>query len=132
MTDNERIDGKVKQQGTVTLGRREVPEESAQLDGPACSCARYSERAVVLGTYRKEQHEPAEAVRFGPLLVFERLWDELENSHDAAAAALGAEARVSGGASIVPHRSALALRSRQRQGRRKVGEESLQEQDGRG
>ena len=74
---NERVDGKVKQRVIATLGRRDVLEESGKLDGLASSCARFAERVAVLDAYRKGEHEPAETVRFGPPLVFERLWKEL-------------------------------------------------------
>ena len=74
---NERVDGKVKQRVIATLGRKDVLEESGQLDGLASSCARFAKRVAVLDAYRKGHHEPAEAVRFGPPLVFERLWREL-------------------------------------------------------
>lgn len=74
---NERIDGKVKQHVIATLGRRDVLEASGQLDGLASSCAQFAERVAVLDAYRKDAQQPAETVRFGPPLVFGRLWEEL-------------------------------------------------------
>lgn len=74
---NERIDGKVKQHVIATLGRRDVLEASGQLDGLASSCARFADHVAVLDAYRKDEQQPAETVRFGPPLVFGRLWKEL-------------------------------------------------------
>jgi len=74
---NERIDGKVKQRVIGTLGRRDRLEEDGTLAALASSCAKFSERFAVLDAYRKGKEEAAETRKFGPPLVFERIWKEL-------------------------------------------------------
>jgi IS4 transposase len=77
LVENQRIDGRVRQRVLVTLGRRDVLEESGQLDALIASCARFARHTAVLNAHRRGQTPDARAVRIGPALVFERLWREL-------------------------------------------------------
>jgi transposase len=74
---NERVDGRVQQHVIATLGRLDVLQKSGQLDGLLASCARFAEQTAVLSAHRQGRISPAEKVRIGPVLVFERLWQEM-------------------------------------------------------
>lgn len=74
---NERIDGRVKQRVIATLGRLDVLQKSGQLDALLASCARFAEHSAVLTAHRQGRIAAAEKVRIGPVLVFERLWQQL-------------------------------------------------------
>ena len=74
---NERIDGRVKQRVIATLGRLDVLQKTGQLDALLASCSRFAEHTAVLTAHRQGRVSPAEKVRIGPVLVFERLWKEL-------------------------------------------------------
>ena len=74
---SERIEGRVKQRVIATLGRLDVLQKSGRLDALLASCARFAEHTAVLTAHRQGRIAPAEKVRIGPVLVFERLWQEL-------------------------------------------------------
>ncbi len=74
---NQRIDGKVRQQVMVTLGRLDELQESGQLDSLMRSCARFSEHAAVIDAISGNQVAPSATRHLGPALVFERLWSEV-------------------------------------------------------
>jgi hypothetical protein len=74
---NERIDGRVKQRVIATLGRLDVLQKSGELDALLASCARFAEHTAVLTAHRQGRIAAAEKVRIGPVLVFERLWQQL-------------------------------------------------------
>jgi len=74
---NERVDGRVKQHVIATLGRLDVLQKTGQLDALLASCARFAEHAAVLTSHRQGRIPPAEKVRIGPVVVFERLWQQL-------------------------------------------------------
>jgi len=74
---NEKVNGKVKQRVLGNLGRRDVLEKNEQLAGLASSCSKFTEKLTVLNACRSGRQKPAEAIKFGPPLVFERLWEEL-------------------------------------------------------
>lgn len=74
---NERIGGRVKQRVIATLGRLDVLRKTGQLDALLASCARFAEHTAVLTAHRQGRIAPARQVRIGPVLVFERLWQQL-------------------------------------------------------
>ncbi len=74
---NERVNGRVKQHVIATLGRLDVLQKTGQLDALLASCARFAEHTAVLTAHRQGRIPPAEKVRIGPVLVFERLWGQL-------------------------------------------------------
>ena len=74
---NERVNGRVQQHVIATLGRLDVLQKSGQLDGLLASCARFAEHSAVLSAHRQGRISPAEKVRIGPVLVFERLWEQM-------------------------------------------------------
>ena len=77
IVQNERVDGRVQQHVIATLGRLDVLRKSGQLDGLLASCARFAEHSAVLSAHRQGRIPPAEKVRIGPVLVFERLWQQM-------------------------------------------------------
>ena len=74
---NERIGGSVKQRVIATLGRLDVLRKTGQLDALLASCARFAEHTAVLTAHRQGRIAPAKQVRIGPVLVFQRLWQQL-------------------------------------------------------
>jgi transposase len=74
---NERVNGRVKQHVIATLGRLDVLQKTGQIDALLASCARFAEHSAVLTAHRQGRISPAEKVRIGPVLVFERLWQQL-------------------------------------------------------
>ena len=77
IVQNERIDGRVRQQIVATLGRLDVLQAKGQLDGLMSSCARFAQKVSVLDAYQRQALPAAEMVKIGPPLVFGRLWQEL-------------------------------------------------------
>jgi len=73
---NTRLDGRVRQQVLTTLGRLDRLKESGQLDALIASLSRFSEATAVMGPECRAAREGAEAIRIGPSLLFERLWEE--------------------------------------------------------
>ena len=73
---NQRVEGKVRQQVLGTLGRLDVLQKTGQLDGVIASLSRYAREVAVLDAHRGGKMAPAESLRMGPPLVFERLWWE--------------------------------------------------------
>jgi hypothetical protein len=74
---NERHDGRVRQRVVATLGRRDVLQETGQIDALLASCARFAEHSAVLCAQRQGRVSAVAKVRIGPALVFGRLWEEL-------------------------------------------------------
>jgi transposase len=77
VVQNQRIDGRVRQQVVATLGRVDVLQSQGQLDGLVSSCARFTQNVSVLNAYQRQVLPAAQAVKIGPPLVFERLWQQL-------------------------------------------------------
>ena len=77
IVQNERIDGRIRQQVVATLGRLDVLVSKGQLDGLISSCARFAQKVSVLDAYQRQALPAAETVKIGPPLVFGRLWQEL-------------------------------------------------------
>ena len=72
---NERVGAKVCQRTIATLGRLDVLQATGQVDGVVNSLAKYALHTAALSARREQR--PATSIRIGPVLVFERLWDEL-------------------------------------------------------
>ena len=77
VVQNQRIDGRVRQQIIATLGRLDVLQSQGQLDGLVSSCARFTQNVSVLDAYQRQALPAATTVKIGPPRVFERLWQEL-------------------------------------------------------
>jgi hypothetical protein len=76
MVHNRRVDGKVRQQVIGTLGRLDVLQKTGELDGVIASLSRYAKEVAVLDAHRGGKTPPADSIRIGPAVVFERLWRE--------------------------------------------------------
>ena len=74
---NERVDGKVQQRVIATLGRLDLLQSTGELDALLESCARFAQHTAVLNAVRKGDVAPAQSIRIGPALVFDRLWHDL-------------------------------------------------------
>jgi transposase len=74
---NERVDGKVQQRVIATLGRLDLLQSTGELDALLESCARFAQHSAVLNALRKGDLTPAQSIRIGPALVFDRLWHDL-------------------------------------------------------
>jgi hypothetical protein len=72
---NERVGGKVRQRTIATLGRLDVLQAAGQVDGVVASLAKYTLHTSALSARRGQR--PATSKRVGPVLLFERLWEEL-------------------------------------------------------
>jgi hypothetical protein len=76
LVHNTRDGTHVRQQVLATLGRLDQLRDSGQLDALIASLSRFSEVSAVLGPASRAAREGAQAVRIGPALLFERLWEE--------------------------------------------------------
>jgi hypothetical protein len=74
---NERVDGRVRQRVIATLGRLDLLQQSGQVDALVSSAARFAQHVAVLNAQRQGDVQPAQTVRIGPALVFDRLWHAL-------------------------------------------------------
>lgn len=77
VVENQRVDGKVRQNVIATLGRVDVLQQTGKLDAMVRSCSRFLEHSAVLSAHRDGKVEPVSNKRLGPALVFERLWRDL-------------------------------------------------------
>jgi transposase len=77
VVENQRVDGRVRQRVIATLGRLDVLQHNGDVDALIASCARFSDRLAVVEAHRQGRTQPAQQLRIGPALVFERLWQEL-------------------------------------------------------
>ena len=75
---NERIAGKVKQRVLYSLGRLDLLQASGELDALLLSAQRFSKRLAVLGAEASGAVTTSRSRRIGAVLVFERLWQELQ------------------------------------------------------
>jgi len=73
---NTRVGPQVHQEVIATLGRLDVLQKTGELDALLSSCSRFADQVAVLDAVRDGRLAPAEALRTGPPLVFERLWQE--------------------------------------------------------
>jgi len=71
---NHKEQGKVRQQVIATIGRMDELEAKGRIETLIRSLSRFSERAMLILSGRGEPS--LEAVRIGPALIFERLWQQ--------------------------------------------------------
>jgi hypothetical protein len=74
VVESHRVDGKPRQSVVATLGRRDVLNQSGELDRLIRSGARFTESAMLLSAVETGEATTIEARRIGPPLLFERLW----------------------------------------------------------
>jgi transposase len=76
IVENRRVEGKTRQRVIATIGRMDQLAEDGQLEALIRSAARFSEKMIVLTAHEKGETTTAAAMRIGPPLIFERLWQE--------------------------------------------------------
>jgi Transposase DDE domain len=76
IVESRREGDQVRQQVIATLGRYEDLKASGQLERLLRSGARFAEQAMVLGALDDDTAVRIASRRIGPVLVFERLWEE--------------------------------------------------------
>jgi len=76
IVDNQWVDGKVKQRVVLRLGRLEELLASGRLDSLIQSLGRVSEKLAVLGAHARGDSIATHSARFGPGLIFQRLWQD--------------------------------------------------------
>ncbi len=74
---NERCGGKVRQRTIATLGRADRLQEDGVIDALTASLAKFSLHTAVLTAQKEGRIPAAETLRFGPVVVFEKLWKQL-------------------------------------------------------
>lgn len=73
IVENKWIDGRSRQRVIGTIGRMDELAGQKQIDQLLCSLAKYSDRALLLLAGVSDPQ--AEVKKIGPVLIFERLWE---------------------------------------------------------
>ena len=76
IVENQRIDGKVRQQVVATLGRLDVLQATGKIDAILSSCARFAQKVSVLDAHKHGALPAAQTTKIGPPKVFGRLWEQ--------------------------------------------------------
>jgi hypothetical protein len=76
IVENQRIDGKVRQQVVATLGRLDVLQATGKIDAILSSCARFAQKVSVLDAHKNGALAAAKTIRIGPPKVFGRIWEQ--------------------------------------------------------
>jgi len=76
IVENQRIDGKVRQQVVATLGRLDILQSTGKIDAILSSCARFAQKVSVLDAHKRGMLPAAETIKIGPPKVFGRLWEQ--------------------------------------------------------
>ena len=74
IVENRKENGKVKQRVIATLGRMDQLQDKDRVETLIKSMSRFSEKALLILSGQSDVS--AEAVKIGPVLIFERLWRE--------------------------------------------------------
>ena len=77
LVENQRINGRLQQRVLARLGRLDALRASGELDRLIASLGRFSEKLAVLGAYAEGDSPTVGARIIGPVLIFQRLWQEL-------------------------------------------------------
>ena len=76
IVENRWEDGRPRQRVIATLGRLDQLQQSGHLDGLLVSGARLSRNVLLLSAHAKGQLTTVTTRHVGPVLVFERLWQQ--------------------------------------------------------
>jgi transposase len=76
IVENRWVDGRPRQTVLATLGRLEQLQEAGQVDALLASGSRFADKLLVLSAHEKQQVPVIQTRRWGPVLVFEKLWRE--------------------------------------------------------
>ncbi|MGQ9925188.1 MAG: IS1634 family transposase [Armatimonadota bacterium] len=77
LVSSQRVDGKVRQSVIGTLGRRDLLEQSDDLQGLLVSLGKFVRHAAVLSEHRAGNSQVLWTRSLGPALVFGRLWEKM-------------------------------------------------------
>jgi len=77
LVENQRINGRIQQHVLARLGRLDELRASGELDRLLASLGRFSEKLAVLGAHAEGECLTVGERIIGPVLIFERLWQEL-------------------------------------------------------
>ena len=75
---NERVEGRVRHQMIATLGRLDVLRDNGVLDKLTSSLAKHTLHAAALSAHEHGDIPAGEIQHFGPVIVFEGLWRDLQ------------------------------------------------------
>ncbi len=75
LVENKKVKGKVKQRVIATIGRLDRLQEKGEIDKVISSLSKFSEKALLILSGKGNVR--ANARKIGPVLIFERLWEEL-------------------------------------------------------
>jgi hypothetical protein len=76
IVENQRIDGKVRQQVVATLGRLDILQATGNIDAILSSCARFAQNVSVFDAHKRGALPAAQTIKIGPPKVFGRLWEQ--------------------------------------------------------
>jgi hypothetical protein len=76
IVENQRIDGRVRQQVIATVGRLDILQATGKIDAILSSCARFAQKVSMLDAHKRRALPPAETIKIGPPKVFDRLWEQ--------------------------------------------------------
>jgi len=74
IVENRKVEGKVKQRVIGTIGRMDQLQEEGRIQALIHSLSRFSEKALLILSGQSDIS--AHAVKIGPTMIFERLWEE--------------------------------------------------------
>ena len=77
LVENQRVNGKVRQDVLHNLGRLDLLQESGQLDALLSSLQRFSQKLAVQGAIATGAVQTLGFRHLGAVLIFERLWQQL-------------------------------------------------------
>lgn len=75
IVENRKVKGKVKQRVIATIGRMDQLQAKDRIETLIRSLSRFSEKALLVLSGKSDVS--ASAKKIGPVLIFERLWEEL-------------------------------------------------------
>jgi len=74
IVENRKVEGKVKQRVIGTIGRMDQLQEEGRIQALIHSLSRFSEKSLLILSGQSDIS--AHAVKIGPTMIFERLWEE--------------------------------------------------------
>jgi hypothetical protein len=76
LVENHWSDGRPRQRVLATLGRLDALRDSGAVDGLLRSGARFAQKLLIVAAHQRGQLPVVRTLRFGAVLIFERLWHE--------------------------------------------------------
>lgn len=76
IVESYREQGKTQQRVLCTLGRLDLLQQDGAVESLTASLARFSEKIALIGACRQAAQKPVKTKRIGPVIVFEKLWQQ--------------------------------------------------------